>query len=67
MVERTKSAKSRKKKPLTPKERLKLKIAKELGLLEKLKREGWGGLSAQECGQVGGILSRRMRRGDMVK
>ena len=61
------STPKKKKKPLTPQERLKLKIAKELGLYERVKKEGWSGLSAQECGRVGGQLSRRLREGGMGK
>jgi small acid-soluble spore protein F (minor alpha/beta-type SASP) len=57
----------KKKKPLTPQERLKLKIAKELGLYERVKKDGWSGLSAQECGRIGGQLSRRLREGGMGK
>ncbi len=53
-------------KPKNDKDRSKLKIARELGLLDKLRREGWGGLSAQECGQVGGILSRMLKQGKKV-
>lgn len=44
-------------KPKTAKDRLKLAIAKQLGLLEQVQRDGWGSLSAKECGQVGGVLS----------
>ena len=49
-------------KPLTAKDRLKLAIAEQLGLLERIRREGWGNLSAQECGQVGGLLARTLKR-----
>ncbi|MFZ5597912.1 MAG: small, acid-soluble spore protein, alpha/beta type [Bacillota bacterium] len=42
-------------------EKLKLEIAGELGLLDKIKRGGWGELSAVEAGKIGGILSRRIR------
>lgn len=48
-------------KPKTAKDRLKLEIARQLGLLERVRREGWGSLSAKECGQVGGLLSRLMK------
>ena len=48
-------------KPKTAKDRLKMEIAKQLGLLEKVRRDGWGGLSAKECGQVGGLLSRLLK------
>lgn len=51
----------KKKKPLTPKERAKLRVARELGLYEQVRQLGWGGLSAKECGRVGGILSKKMR------
>jgi hypothetical protein len=48
-------------KPKTAKDRLKMEIMINLGLLEKVEREGWGNLSAQECGQLGGILSRTLK------
>ncbi|NLU48916.1 MAG: small, acid-soluble spore protein, alpha/beta type [Syntrophomonadaceae bacterium] len=51
----------RKKKVVTPKERLKMEIAAELGLLDKVKRDGWESLTLAECGRVGGILARRMK------
>lgn len=42
-------------------EQLKLEIAKELGLLEKIKAEGWKSLSAKETGRIGGMLSRKKK------
>lgn len=42
-------------------EELKLEIAEELGLLDKVKEVGWAGLSAKETGRMGGILTRRKR------
>ncbi len=39
---------------------LKYQAAQELGLMEKLCRVGWSGLSARETGQIGGIV-RRMK------
>ena len=42
---------------------LKYEIAAELGLLDKLVKHGWGGLSAQETGKIGGILARRLNDG----
>ena len=45
---------------------LKYEIATELGLLEKLVENGWGGLSAQETGKIGGILARRLNQGDAI-
>jgi len=43
------------------KERLKLEIAEELGLAEKIKLGGWGELNAVETGKIGGILARRLK------
>lgn len=40
---------------------MKMEIAKELGLWEKVEAQGWPGLSAAESGRIGGILSRRQR------
>lgn len=41
---------------------MKLEIAAELGLLAKVKQVGWGGLTAQEAGVIGGVMSQRLRR-----
>lgn len=38
-------------------ERLKLDIARRLGLLDKVRKEGWGALSAAEVGRIGGIMN----------
>lgn len=59
----TKKARSSKKrkKPLTPQEKAKLKVARELGLYEQVRQGGWGNLSAKECGRVGGMLSKKLR------
>lgn len=45
----------------SPLERLKLQIADELGLGEKVRREGWAMLTAAESGRVGGLLARRLK------
>jgi hypothetical protein len=37
---------------------LKLEAARELGLLEKAAKEGWGSLSAAEAGRIGGYMMR---------
>lgn len=42
-------------------EQLKLEIAKELGLLDKIQSGGWKSLSAKETGRIGGILSRKKK------
>jgi len=44
-------------------EKLKLEIAKELGLLEKVQKEGWKSLSSKETGRIGGLLARRKKLG----
>lgn len=43
-------------------ERLKLEIAGELGLLDKIRQGGWGQLNAVEAGKIGGILANRMQK-----
>ena len=56
-----KPKKVKKPKPLTEKDLAKLAMADELGLMEKVKREGWGALTGAESGRLGGLLSRRSR------
>jgi|CZCB01.1.fsa_nt_gi hypothetical protein len=57
-----------KKKPenMTPEERkieqMKMEIAGELGIIDKVKEKGWKGLTSRETGKIGGIISRRLRR-----
>lgn len=46
---------------LSPDDRMKYEIAEELGLLEKVKKEGWKALSAKETGRIGGLMTRRKR------
>jgi small acid-soluble spore protein F (minor alpha/beta-type SASP) len=56
-----------KKKPekMTPEElaieKLKVEIADELGLGDKLREVGWENMTARETGRIGGYMSRRMR------
>lgn len=49
----------------TPLDRLKLQIARELGLEEKVRQVGWGGLSAAETGRIGGHLTKRLKELDL--
>lgn len=42
-------------------ERLKIEAAKELGLLEKVKKIGWSNLTAQETGKIGAIVKKRKK------
>ncbi|WIV11418.1 small, acid-soluble spore protein, alpha/beta type [Proteiniborus sp. MB09-C3] len=50
----------------TPQDKLKYEIAKELGLMEKIKEVGWGGLTAKETGRIGGIMTVRNRNSAKV-
>ncbi|WP_156874038.1 small, acid-soluble spore protein, alpha/beta type [Thermobrachium celere] len=56
-------AKLKAKKPLSEeeleRERIKYEIAEELGLLDKVKKYGWSGLTAEETGKIGGIMTKR--------
>ncbi|WP_420537003.1 small, acid-soluble spore protein, alpha/beta type [Garciella nitratireducens] len=57
-----KSKKTKKrKKELTPEDIMKYEIARELGLLDKVKEYGWGGLTARETGRIGGIMTQKKR------
>ncbi|KPU27775.1 spore protein [Caloranaerobacter sp. TR13] len=41
----------------TLEDKLKYEIARELGLLEKIKKVGWAGLTAKETGRIGGMIT----------
>ncbi len=43
-------------------EKLKFEVAKEIGLFDKVKEEGWASLTAQETGRIGGIMNSRRKR-----
>ena len=45
-----------------PEDEMKYEIANELGLGEKLSQVGWGGLTAEETGRIGGLITRKKRR-----
>ena len=53
----------KKEKPETPQDRLKKRVADELGLLEKVRQGGWGNLTAAETGRVGGLMTKWTRMG----
>ncbi|GKX66081.1 alpha/beta-type small acid-soluble spore protein [Inconstantimicrobium mannanitabidum] len=42
-------------------ENIKYEIAEELGLKDKVDELGWGGLSAEETGRIGGIMTKRKK------
>lgn len=52
----------KKRKEPTPQDLLKMEIAKELGLWEKIQAFGWGELTAEESGRIGGLMTRQMRK-----
>lgn len=54
--------KKKKKKELTPQDLLKIEIAKELGLWDKIQQLGWGELTAEESGRIGGIMTKKMKK-----
>ena len=54
-------------KNLTPKDKMKYEIAEELGLLDRVKKDGWKSLSAKETGRIGGLMTRRMREAEKKK
>ena len=47
---------------LTPEEQLKLEIAEEIGVFDKVIKSGWRSLSAKESGKIGGIMAKRKKQ-----
>ena len=46
---------------LTPEEKLKLEIAEEIGVYEKVIAGGWRTLTAKESGKIGGMMTKRIK------
>ena len=46
---------------LTPEEKVNYEIAEELGLVDRVLKDGWKSLSAKETGRIGGIMTRKKR------
>lgn len=44
----------------------KYEVAKELGIYDKVLEKGWGSLTAEETGRVGGMLKKRKNSGERV-
>ena len=42
-------------------EKIKYEIAEELGLTDKVKLYGWSGLTSEETGRIGGIMTKRKK------
>lgn len=47
---------------MTPEELLKFEIAEELGLGERVVKEGWRCLTSKESGRIGGLITKRKRQ-----
>ncbi len=47
---------------LEPQEKMKYEIAEELGLLDKVLKNGWKSLSSKETGKIGGLITKRKRK-----
>lgn len=52
---------------LTQEEKLKYEIAEELGLLDKVLKEGWKSLTSKETGRIGGLVTKRRRKDEEAK
>lgn len=54
--------KEKKIKEPTPDDLMKLEIANELGLMDKVEELGWGGLTAKETGRIGGLMTAKKKQ-----
>lgn len=52
---------------LTEDEKMKYEIAEELGLLDKVLKEGWRSLSSKETGKIGGLVTKKRREMRVAK
>lgn len=50
------------KKIVTERDLLKIEIARELGLWDKIQRDGWESLTNADCGRVGGIMRKKLQQ-----
>jgi small acid-soluble spore protein F (minor alpha/beta-type SASP) len=48
-------------------EKIKYEIAEELGLRDKVDQLGWSGLTAEETGRIGGVMTRRKKKMNLPK
>lgn len=48
-------------------EKLKYEIAEELGLSDKIKEGGWGALTAEESGRIGGVMTKKKKKMNLPK
>ncbi|CUQ17176.1 alpha/beta-type small acid-soluble spore protein [Dorea amylophila] len=49
---------------LTPDEKVKYEIAGELGLLDRVMKDGWKSLTSKETGRIGGLITKKKRQND---
>lgn len=47
---------------LTEKDKEKLEIAKEIGVIDKIYQGGYGNLTSKESGKIGGILASKRKK-----
>lgn len=47
---------------MTPEEQLKFEIAEELGLGDRIIKDGWRCLTSKESGRIGGLMTKRKRQ-----
>ena len=59
ITEEKRSRKSKMKRRPVSWDDAKIEIAKEIGLWDRVEEAGWAGLTAEESGRIGGILSAR--------
>lgn len=56
---------------LTPQEKMretiKYEIAEELGLIDKVRELGWSGLTAEETGRIGGLMTKKKKSMNLPK
>jgi len=52
----------KKPKPPTENDLMKIEIATELNLMEKIEAGGWKCLTAKESGRIGGLMTKRKRQ-----
>ena len=47
---------------MTPEEQLKFEIAEELGLGDRVLKDGWRCLTSKESGRIGGLITKRKKQ-----
>ena len=52
---------------LTEEEKMKYEIVEDLGLLDKVLKEGWRSLSSKETGKIGGLVTKKRREMRVAK